>query len=56
MFADNNEEIKKICEEIKKDYKNLPNKQLRFKAYKAIARYQYGHLTKGCKEEIGYLL
>ena len=54
LYADSaTKDIVKICEDIKNERKNLANNQLRFMAYKAIARHQYGHLPKGVRRRLG---
>ena len=53
MLADDKMEIKKICDKIKEEGKNQPNYQLRFQAYRAIAKHGYGHLPKGVRRRLG---
>ena len=49
MFADHKKEIKDICDKVEVEGKNQPSTQLRFTAYKAIAKHTYGKLPKGVR-------
>ena len=53
MFADTKKEIKDICEKIKEKGKNQAANQLRFTAYKAIAKHTYGKLPRGVRRRLG---
>ena len=53
MFVDKEKKIAKICDKIQEDGKNHPNNQLRFKAYRDIARHGYGQLPKGVRRRLG---
>ena len=51
--TDKTNEVKQICEEIAAQKRNESNKELRFKAYKAITLKKYGVLGKGVRRKLG---